>query len=140
MFRAASLNICNSTPLLLFALRSSLTNMVATEAGFQAAPDVGLEDKSMDPASDASSISSFGTPPSTVPVQSPEQDPEKQSTHHTQRSSTPNPDATQGITTAQDWTGPNDEGNPHNWSLGKKLYHLIMVGFQAFTTYVKFAS
>lgn len=30
------------------------------------------------------------------------------------------------IISAKDWTGPNDEGNPRNWSLGKKLYHTLI--------------
>lgn len=24
---------------------------------------------------------------------------------------------------ALDWDGPNDKENPHNWSVGKKLFH-----------------
>lgn len=34
--------------------------------------------------------------------------------------------------TAHDWWGPDDPGNPQNWSSGKKIYHSIVppaVGF-----------
>ena len=34
--------------------------------------------------------------------------------------------------TAQDWTGPDDSGNPMNWSLSKKVYHTIIPGVFAF--------
>lgn len=31
----------------------------------------------------------------------------------------------QRTVTAQDWTGPDDPENPHNWSLLKRIYHTI---------------
>lgn len=30
------------------------------------------------------------------------------------------------ISSAKDWSGPNDEGNPQNWAFGKKLYHTLI--------------
>lgn len=38
------------------------------------------------------------------------------------------------ITTALDWTGPDDPENPENWSAGKKAFHVAYVGFQCFIT------
>lgn len=32
----------------------------------------------------------------------------------------------ESLTSAKDWTGPDDEGNPQNWSLRKKLYHTLI--------------
>lgn len=29
------------------------------------------------------------------------------------------------VVTAQDWTGPDDPENPHNWSTFKKTWHVI---------------
>ena len=34
--------------------------------------------------------------------------------------------------TAQDWTGPDDPGNPRNWPFAKKVYHTIIPGLFAF--------
>jgi hypothetical protein len=34
---------------------------------------------------------------------------------------------------SQDWDGPDDPGNPLNWSPWKKVYHTTMVGFLCFT-------
>jgi hypothetical protein len=107
--------------------------MVATGASSQLTLDVDTEEKTMDPSSDASSLSSSDTP-SIAPVQPAHIDLEKASTHHTLGSGAVKAEATQRIATAQDWTGPDDEGNPHNWKFSKKLYHLVMVGLQAFTT------
>jgi hypothetical protein len=33
---------------------------------------------------------------------------------------------------AQDWNGPDDPGNPQNWSLARKAYQTAVVGFLAF--------
>lgn len=44
----------------------------------------------------------------------------------------------QQITTAQDWTGPDDPGNAENWSGGKKAYHVFYIGLQCFVMYVPF--
>jgi hypothetical protein len=35
--------------------------------------------------------------------------------------------------TAQDWTGPNDPENPHNWPLWKRVWHTIPPALLAFT-------
>jgi hypothetical protein len=35
--------------------------------------------------------------------------------------------------TAQDWTGPDDPENPHNWSLWKRIWHTIPPALLAFT-------
>ena len=35
--------------------------------------------------------------------------------------------------TAQDWTGPNDPDNPHNWPFWKKVYNTMAPSFFAFT-------
>jgi hypothetical protein len=29
------------------------------------------------------------------------------------------------VMTAQDWTGPDDPENPHNWPLSKKIWHTL---------------
>ena len=31
-----------------------------------------------------------------------------------------------------DWTGPNDPGNPHNWSTWKRVYHATIPGLFGF--------
>lgn len=36
------------------------------------------------------------------------------------------------VVTAVDWTGPDDPGNPHNWSLLKRCYHTFAVGAISF--------
>jgi len=28
--------------------------------------------------------------------------------------------------TAQDWTGPTDPENPHNWTFSKRIYHTLI--------------
>ena len=81
--------------------------------------------------SDSDSLSSSISSP-VDPVQEPQNDLEKASTHHTNRSTRPN--GPQRITTAQDWSGPDDPENPLNWALSKKMYHVAMVGSQAFVT------
>lgn len=40
------------------------------------------------------------------------------------------------IVTATDWSGPDDPGNPHNWSLPKKCYHTFAVGAISFAVTV----
>lgn len=37
------------------------------------------------------------------------------------------------VVTAQDWTGPDDPENPHNWPLRKRIYHTIIPGIFGFT-------
>jgi hypothetical protein len=34
--------------------------------------------------------------------------------------------------TAQDWTGPNDPENPHNWPIWKRIWHTIPPALLAF--------
>jgi len=58
---------------------------------------------------------------------------EKQSTHHDAAAEHP---AATRVVTAQDWTGPNDPENPHNWSIYKKSYHVLVAGLFALTMYV----
>ncbi|RMZ83346.1 hypothetical protein DV737_g1692, partial [Chaetothyriales sp. CBS 132003] len=55
---------------------------------------------------------------------------ETQNTHRSARSQGP----AQRITTAQDWTGPDDPGNPLIWSMGWKAYTMAMISLQAFTS------
>lgn len=40
------------------------------------------------------------------------------------------------VTTALDWTGPDDPENPENWSTAWKAYHVAYVGIQCFVMYV----
>lgn len=35
-------------------------------------------------------------------------------------------------TTALDWEGKNDPENPENWSVGKKTFQILYIGFQCF--------
>ncbi|EXJ89921.1 hypothetical protein A1O3_02988 [Capronia epimyces CBS 606.96] len=37
------------------------------------------------------------------------------------------------VTTAQDWDGEDDPGNPLNWPLPKKMYHTLIPALQCFT-------
>lgn len=37
------------------------------------------------------------------------------------------------VVTAQDWTGPDDPENPHNWPLWKRIWHTLPPGFFAFS-------
>lgn len=41
------------------------------------------------------------------------------------------PPASQPVT-AQDWTGPDDPENPHNWSLLKRCLHIFPIAFLSF--------
>ena len=47
------------------------------------------------------------------------------------------PDSYQLIT-AQDWNGPDDPENPHNWPLFKKIYHLVPISILGFTVFVSY--
>jgi hypothetical protein len=40
------------------------------------------------------------------------------------------------VVTAQDWTGPDDPENPHNWSLLKRSWHVAQPGLFGFAVYV----
>ncbi|RMZ89728.1 hypothetical protein DV736_g3041, partial [Chaetothyriales sp. CBS 134916] len=55
---------------------------------------------------------------------------ETQTTHRSARSRGP----AQRITTAQDWTGPDDLENPLGWSLGWKAYTTVMIALQCITS------
>lgn len=95
--------------------------------------DTAISDKM---GSDSNSVSSSEDSPA-VPERPIETDLEKATTQHTQRTTTSRAgDPVQRVTTAQDWTGPDDPENPFNWPLFKKVYHTTMVGFQCFTMYV----
>lgn len=38
--------------------------------------------------------------------------------------------------TAQDWDGPDDPGNPLNWSPWKRHYHIVPIAIISFSAYV----
>ncbi|RMD42315.1 hypothetical protein DV735_g2811, partial [Chaetothyriales sp. CBS 134920] len=61
---------------------------------------------------------------------------ETQATHRSARSarSTQSRRPAHRVTTAQDWEGPDDPGNPLNWTMGWKAYTMIMVSLQAITS------
>jgi hypothetical protein len=40
------------------------------------------------------------------------------------------------VVTAQDWTGPDDPENPHNWPLGKRIWHTVQPGLFGFAVWV----
>ena len=44
------------------------------------------------------------------------------------------------VVTAQDWIGPDDPENPHNWPLWKRIWHTVPPGLFAFSVYVSLAS
>lgn len=44
------------------------------------------------------------------------------------------------VVTAQDWTGPDDPENPHNWPLWKRIWHTIPPGLFAFSVYASLVS
>jgi len=50
----------------------------------------------------------------------------------THRSSSSKKDAATRTVTAQDWTGPDDPENPHNWPRKKKIYHMTIPGIFCF--------
>jgi len=52
----------------------------------------------------------------------------RHTTHHTQHSGP----AVHRVVTAQDWTGPDDPENPHNWPLWKRIWHAVPPGLFAF--------
>jgi hypothetical protein len=45
--------------------------------------------------------------------------------------------AVRRVVTAQDWTGPDDPENPHNWPLRKRIWHTVQPGLFGFAVYVK---
>jgi hypothetical protein len=63
------------------------------------------------------------------------QDLEKSTSHATQHSLQHGHPVQKAIT-AQDWTGPDDEENPMNWAIWKKVYHVAIPALQCFTMYV----
>lgn len=66
-----------------------------------------------------------------VPVATTELDIEKTASRATQGSRR-SAGLTRTITSAYDWTGDDDPDNPLNWSVGKKIYHTLVPGLQAF--------
>jgi hypothetical protein len=65
------------------------------------------------------------------------EDPEKDLSHiPTHKSSSSKKEAATRTVTAQDWTGPDDPENPHNWPRGKKIYHMSIPGILCFIVYV----
>ena len=56
---------------------------------------------------------------------------EKIATSNAQQSKHGSP--AQRAVTAQDWTGPDDPEDPHNWPLWKRIYHTALVGVFCFT-------
>jgi hypothetical protein len=66
------------------------------------------------------------------------QEPEKLRTRDTHHDDSDSPDhdvestPVHRVVTAQDWTGPNDPENPHNWSIGKRVYHTVPPALFAF--------
>jgi hypothetical protein len=56
---------------------------------------------------------------------------EKALTLDTQHSKTNHAPATR-VTTAQDWSGPDDPDNPQNWSLLKRCMHIFPIAFLSF--------
>jgi len=57
-----------------------------------------------------------------------EMDLEKQPTHKSRTAGAP----VRRAVTAQDWEGPDDPENPHNWSTAMKAYHVIIPGLYGF--------
>ena len=37
------------------------------------------------------------------------------------------------VRTAQDWDGPDDPENPHNWSTGKRIWHTVPPALLSFS-------
>ncbi|KAF2841879.1 MFS general substrate transporter [Patellaria atrata CBS 101060] len=37
------------------------------------------------------------------------------------------------VVSVQDWNGPDDPGNPYNWSIYKRAYHVLVPGLMCFT-------
>jgi hypothetical protein len=64
------------------------------------------------------------------------QDLEKSTSHATQHSAQHGHPMQKAIT-AQDWTGPDDEENPMNWRIWKKVYHVAIPALQCFTMYAQ---
>lgn len=46
------------------------------------------------------------------------------------------PETPTKVTTALDWTGPDDPENAENWSTAKKAYHICYIGLMCFVMYV----
>ena len=51
-------------------------------------------------------------------------------------SSTKVDDVKSPLTALQDWDGPDDPGNPRNWSLGTKIYATAIPAMYAFAVFV----
>lgn len=83
------------------------------------------------PSSD-SDTSTIADPESEIPVDMARHDIEKVASHHSQVSHRSHSEVHR-IRTAEDWTGPDDPGNPLNWGIGKKLIHTLVPALQCFT-------
>jgi hypothetical protein len=93
----------------------------------QAEPfDSEADTEKMSTHSDTSSALSV-----SVPIATEELDVEKTASRGTQGSRR-SAGLNRVITSAYDWTGSDDPGDPLNWSIGKKVYHTIVPGLQAF--------
>ena len=79
--------------------------------------------------------SSFSTPDSAMAEPAADHDLEKTTSRASHFSRKGNRELTK-VTTAKDWSGPDDPGNPQNWSGRKKLFHTIVPALQCFTVYV----
>jgi hypothetical protein len=74
---------------------------------------------------------SYLASPIQEPIKSHPRDGHGISRHTTQHSEHSGPPARR-VTTAQDWTGPDDPENPHNWPLWKRVWHTVPPAIIAF--------
>ena len=84
------------------------------------------------PTPSSSDVSSLKVPEPALIHPATEHDVEKTQSH-TSHVSKKNDSQAMRITTAQDWTGPDDLGNPLNWSIPKKIFHVVIPAAQCFT-------
>jgi len=88
--------------------------------------DSDLETEKMSVPSDSNSAVSVSVPiaPATLDLEKSISRETRGSRHGTALDRT--------ITSAYDWTGPDDPDDPLNWTLGSKIYHTVIPGLQAF--------
>lgn len=82
----------------------------------------------MSAESDSNSALSVPLPP----IETTQLDIEKTTSRNTQGSRRADAELSRTITSAYDWNGPDDPEDPLNWSTGKKIYHTVVPGLQAF--------
>lgn len=70
------------------------------------------------------STTSSLTDPEAVYISTHGQTVSRHTTHHTHHSG----HSAHRVVTAQDWTGPDDPENPHNWPAWKRYWHSIPPG------------